>query len=69
MARNCIFYIETRLYIPNALEKKNRLQGNISLEEINLLRPGVIITFNLFQNRGISSLCMYYKPILFIRIV
>ena len=30
----------------------------ISLEEINLLRPEVIITFYLLKNRGISLLCM-----------
>ena len=33
-----------------ALEKKNRLRGNISLKEINLLRPEVIIAFNLLRN-------------------
>ena len=31
------------------LEKYNRLQGNI-----NLLRPEVIITFNVLENCGIS---------------
>ena len=47
-----------RLAQNNSIEKENRLGGNISLEEINLLRPGVIIAFNLLSNRHISSLCM-----------
>ena len=33
---------------------------NILLEEINLLRQEVIITFNLLGNYGISLLCMSY---------
>ena len=41
-----------------ALEKYSRLGGNISLEEINLLRPEVIIAFNLLRTRDISLLCM-----------
>ena len=46
------------LYIPNAFEKLNGLQGNISLKEINVPMPEVIISFNFYRNRGISSLCM-----------
>ena len=34
------------------------IEGNISLEEINLPRPEAIITFNLLGNHSISLLCM-----------
>ena len=34
------------------------LRGAASLEETNLLRPEVIIAFNLLRNRHISLLCM-----------
>ena len=47
-----------RLYIRIALEKENRLEGNISFEEINLPRPDVVINFNLLENHDISLLCM-----------
>ena len=47
-----------RLYICIALEKKNCLEENISLDEINLPRPEVIIAFNLLRNRHISLLCV-----------
>ena len=43
-----------------AFEKWNRLGRNISLGEINLLRSGVIIAFNLLKIRDISLLCMWY---------
>ena len=44
--------------------RRNRLEGNISLEEINLLRPEVIIAFNLLRNRHISLLCMQYRALI-----
>ena len=46
-----------RLCIRIALEK----EGNISLEEINIPRPEVIITFNLLGNHGIFIVHVIYR--------
>ena len=60
-----VTHIFPRLALNNCIGKVEPLGGNISLEEINLLRLVVIIAFNLLRNRHISLLCMLYRSLLY----